>query len=134
MAKFIFELIGISLISPIYIFFQHLRLRLLLKAVVELVMPHQIKFFSWQICRKKPTKWCFRCCSINFPDLKKFVWFPDAMTLLLSNLKMKCNLQRPEMRCKDSKSRPMPPWKSVLLRNKCVIFSKLYMYCKCALH
>lgn len=79
-----------------------------------------IKFSSWLIYLKKPTKWCCRCCSINFLVSRKSVWFQIVMILLSLNLLRNYKVVQPKKLSKDSKLHQLTPWKLRSLRNKSI--------------
>lgn len=72
---------------------------------------HQIKFCSWQIYRKKPMKWCYPCCLINFLVSRKFVWYQIDMILHLLSFPLNFRAVPLRKHCKDSKSHPHMQWK-----------------------
>lgn len=80
----------------------------------------QIKFSSWLIYLKKPTKWCCRCCSINFLVSRKSVWYQIVMILHSLNLLRNYKVVQPKKLSKDSKLHQLTPWKLRSLRNKSI--------------
>lgn len=86
--------------------------------LIQRLSNHQIKFYSWRICRRRPTKWCYQCCSTNFQVSKKYVWFRIVMTLHSLNLQQSCRVVLPKRHFRDSKLHQHTQWKLHLQRNR----------------
>lgn len=84
---------------------------------IHRVSNRPIKFFSLPICRRRPTRWCCLCCLINSLDLRRCVWYPIVMILLLWNLPRNCRVTPPRTHCKDLRLRRHMLWRLHLLKN-----------------